>query len=56
VREERLYVVGEPPDLYLEMLGEPEEVGYYLRMPDLEDEECFLRIFGLLDTGEAWVN
>jgi len=50
-----LYIVGKAPEVYLEVLGDPEEVGYYLRMPSEGNEECFLRIFGLWETGEAWI-
>jgi hypothetical protein len=57
--EEALFVIGEPPEVYLEMLGNSDEVDLFFRMPEAEEEwkeECFLRIYGLPDEEQAWVH
>ena len=70
--EEELYMIGESPKVYEEMLGEPGEVALFLRLPDLtnsdeetfltfapqlyQGEECFLRIVGLPEEYRAWIH
>ncbi|MDP2727291.1 MAG: hypothetical protein Q8P59_07080 [Dehalococcoidia bacterium] len=56
--DEDIYMIGEAPDVYLEMLGDAPEIDLFIRMPDIEDDvECFLRIVGVNECeSEAWVH
>lgn len=65
-------MTGKSPEVYEEMMGDREELALYLRMPDLshsqeaillsrapqlfEGQECFLRVIGLPDFEDAWIN
>lgn len=49
-------MTGSGPDVYLEMMGDADEVDTYLKVSPLEEPECFLRVEGLPEADLAWIH
>ena len=54
--QEELYVVGSAPDVYLEMMGDADEIDTFVRVPPANEAERFLRVRGLPEGDTAWVH
>lgn len=54
--QEELYVTGSAPEVYLEMMGDADEIDTYVRVLPQDGSERFVRVEGLPEDDMAWVH